>query len=141
MLVFSHDDRGFVDSHGAILTRHGRFLWVADRAASRIVVVDTARDRVVNEIGLVGAVSSDPAPDLLEVSPMGNRVFATLRGPNPLTANVPGVNNAVGSTPGVGIVRVEQAGRGGVLQAVAPISHLVGGVERADPHGLRVRLK
>jgi DNA-binding beta-propeller fold protein YncE len=139
-LVFSHDDRGFVDSHGATLTKHGRFLWVADRAANLIVVVDTATDNVVNEISLVGVVSDDPAPDLLGIAPSGNRVFAALRGPNPLTGNAPGVNNAVGSTPGVGVIRVERNGMAGALQAVAPISHVVGGVERADPHGLAVRL-
>jgi len=140
-LVFSHDDRGFVDSHGAVLTKHDRFLWVGDRAANRIVVVDTPTDAVVNEFGLVGAASADPAPDLMDISPSGNRVFIALRGPNPLTGNAPGVDNAVGSTPGVGVVRVEQNGRRGVLQAIAPITHVVEGVERADPHALRVRLK
>ncbi len=140
-LVFSHDDRGFVDSHGAVLAKHARFLWVADRAANRIVVVDTKSDTVVNEIDLSGTVSSDPAPDLMDIAPDGNRVFISLRGPNPLTANVAGVNNAVGRTPGVGVVRVEQNGQGGVLQAIAPITHMVNGVERADPHGLAVRRK
>jgi DNA-binding beta-propeller fold protein YncE len=138
-VVFSHDDRGFVDSHGAVLTKHARFLWVADRAANRIVVVDTATDAVVNEIALAGGVSSDPAPDLMDVSSMGNRVFVALRGPIPLTANVAGVNNAVGSTPGVGVVLVRRAGQDGSLVAVARISHVVGGVEIADPHALRVR--
>ena len=140
VLVFSHDSRGFVDSHGATLTRHGRFLWVADRAANRIVVVDTATDVVVNEFGLAGEVSNDPAPDLLGIAPSGNRVFASLRGPNPLTGNAPGVNNAVGSTPGVGVITVMRNGSAGALQAIAPISHRVDGVERADPHGLAVRL-
>ena len=140
-LVFSHDARGFVDSHGAVLTKQGGFLWVADRAANRIVVVDTASSAVVNEIDLAGAVSGDPAPDLMAISPSGNRVFIALRGPNPLTANVSGVNNAVGSTPGVGIMRVERNGQRGVLQAIAPITHIVSGVEGADPHGLAVRLK
>ncbi|HEU0294550.1 MAG TPA: hypothetical protein VFR47_17555, partial [Anaerolineales bacterium] len=65
----------------------------------------------------------------------------TLRGPNPLTGNVPGVNNAVSSTPGLGIVRVERNGERGVLQAIAPVTHIVSGVELADPHGLAVRLK
>jgi DNA-binding beta-propeller fold protein YncE len=139
-LVFSHDGRGFVDSHGATLTGNGRFLWVADRAANLIVVVDTATDQVVNELTLVGEVSGDPAPDLLAIAPAGNRVFASLRGPNPLTGNVPGVNNAVGSTPGVGVIRVQRNGMAGTFHAVAPISHVVGGVERADPHGLAVRL-
>jgi hypothetical protein len=137
--IFSHDARGFVDSHGATLTKHDRFLWVGDRAANRIIVVDTESDTVVNEISLVGAVSSDPAPDLMGISPSGNRVFVSLRGPNPLTANVPGVDNAVGATPGVGVLRVEAGGRSGVLQAIAPISHVIDGIERADPHGLAVR--
>jgi len=139
-LIFSHDARGFVDSHGATLTRHARYLWVADRAANRIIVVDTGSDTVVNEIALAGSVSPDPAPDLMGISPSGNRVYVSLRGPAPLTANVPGVNNAVGSTPGVGIIRVTSGGRSGRLQAVAPISHVVGGNETADPHGLAVRI-
>ena len=138
-LVFSHDARGFVDSHGATLTKRDRYLWVADRAANRIVVVDTRRDTVVNEIDLAGAVSPDPAPDLMGISPDGNRVYLSLRGPMPLTANVPGVNNAAGSTPGVGIVRVTRGGRSGRLRAVAPISHVVAGTETADPHALAVR--
>jgi hypothetical protein len=101
--------------------------------------VDTTTDTVVNEIALAGAVSSDPAPDLLAIAPSGNRMYMTLRGPNPLTANVAGVNNAVGSTPGVGIIRVEANGRHGVFQALAPISRVINGVETADPHGIAVR--
>jgi DNA-binding beta-propeller fold protein YncE len=141
VLVFSHDDRGFVDSHGAVMTRDNRFLWVADRAANRIMVVDTALDRLIDEIELIGSVSDDPAPDLMDISPNGNRVYVALRGPNPLTGNAPAVNNAVGSTPGVGVVRVEASGRRGVLQAVARIAHVVSGVELADPHALRIRRK
>ena len=138
-VVFSHDSRGFVDSHGTVLTKDQRFLWVADRAANRVVVVDTASASVVGEFGLAGAVSADPAPDLMGIAPAGNRVFAALRGPNPLTANVAGVGNAVGATPGLGIMRVTESGRTGVLQAIAPISHVVNSVERADPHGIAVR--
>jgi hypothetical protein len=96
---------------------------------------------VVNEIDLVGMLSADPAPDLMDISPSGNRVFISLRGPNPLTGNAPGVNNAVGSTPGLGILRVQRNGRTGVLQAIAPITHVVNGVELADPHGIAVRHK
>ncbi len=138
-VVFSHDSRGFVDSHGTVLTKDQRFLWVADRAANRVVVVDTASASVVGEFGLAGAVSADPAPDLMGIAPAGNRVFAALRGPNPLTANVAGVGNAVGATPGLGIMRVTESGRTGVLQAIAPISHVVNSIERADPHGIAVR--
>ncbi|HKZ68713.1 MAG TPA: hypothetical protein VJ020_01455, partial [Anaerolineales bacterium] len=140
-LIFSHDERGFVDSHGAALVKRDRYLWVADRAANRIVVVNTEADAVVNEIDLVSALSSDPAPDLMAIAPSGNRMFLALRGPNPLTGNAPGVNNAVGSTPGLGIIRITHGGTRGVVQAIAPISHLVDGVERADPHGIAVRIK
>ena len=138
-LVFSHDAHGFADSHGTVVTPNGRYLWVGDRAANTIVVVDIATDTVVNTIALAGAVSPDPAPDLIAITPGGERAYLTLRGPNPLTGNVPGVNNAVGSTPGVGVVRVEQSGARGVLHAIARITHIVGGVERADPHGIGVR--
>ncbi|HWC75895.1 MAG TPA: hypothetical protein VG778_00440 [Blastocatellia bacterium] len=140
-LVFSHNDRGFVDSHGMTLTKKEHHLWVADRAANRIVVVDTDTNDVVNEIDLTGPLTNDPAPDLLESSPDGKLVFMAFRGPNPLTANVPGVNNAVGSTPGLGIVRVKGRGDRGKLAAVVPISHVVDGIERADPHGIAVRVR
>jgi hypothetical protein len=138
-LVFSHDSRGFVDSHGSILVGGNRFLWVADRAANTIVVVDTRTDTVVNEFSLLGPVSRDPAPDLVDISPSGDHVFVTFRGPNPLTGNAPGVNNSVGATPGVGVVRILEGGRTGALEGLAPITHVVGGVETADPHGLVVR--
>jgi DNA-binding beta-propeller fold protein YncE len=129
-----------VDSHGATLTKHGRYIWVADRWANKVVVVDPRTDTVVNEINLVGAVSGDPTPDLIDISPSGNRVFAALRGPRPLSGNNMTFNNAVGSTPGVGVIQVTQGGRDGELIAVAPVSHVVGGLERADMHALRVRV-
>ncbi len=138
-LIFSHDDRERADSHGAVLTPDGAYLWVADRAANTIVVVETASNDVVNEIELAGPVSDDPTPDLLDISPDGGWVFASLRGPAPLTANVPEHHNAAGTTPGLGIVRVAEVGRAGELVAVVPITHLVDGAEVADPHGLRVR--
>ncbi|HEY9708888.1 MAG TPA: hypothetical protein V6D48_11850, partial [Oculatellaceae cyanobacterium] len=134
-LIFSHDSRGFVDSHGMALTKSKRYLWVVDRAANRIVIVDVQKDYVVNEINLVNGFSPDPAPDLINFSSSGNRAFIALRGLKPLTSNDPTVNNAVGSTPGVGVVRVEQDGRSGVLEAIAPISPYA----IADPHGITVR--
>ena len=138
-LVVSQDDRPDTDAHGVTLTKHGRYLWVADRAGNRIVVIETATDQVVNEFSLAGGLSSDPSPDLLELAPPGNRVFASLRGSLPLSGDP---HASTGSTPGVGVIRVEQDGRSGELQAIARISNLAaGGIERADPHGLRVRRK
>ena len=139
-LVFSQDGGdAFVDSHGAVLTHRGRFLWAADRAANKIVIVDTRSDTVVDEIGLAGSFSGDPAPDLLGISPSGTRVYASLRGPAPLTGNAPLVNNAVGATPGVAVIRVKDGGARGELQAIVRIAHVVDGSERADPHGLAIR--
>jgi hypothetical protein len=161
-LVYSRDAREFVDAHGVVATRpmmmvkrlkprgrqmrprvrrvqKGPYLWVADRAANRIVVVDTQRDRVVNEINLTGRLTADPAPDLIDVSLSGDRVFVTLRGPNPLTGNVLPLNNAVGSAPGLGVLRVTGHGRGGVPEVFLPITRVVAGIERADPHAIAVR--
>jgi hypothetical protein len=136
-LVFSQDDEGFVDAHGA--TKAGRhYIWVGDRAANRVTVVDAKTDREVGRIGL-GSATLDPAPDLMDIAPAGNRVYVSFRGPNPLTGNVPAVGNAVGNSPGLGILRVKRGGRTGTLQAVVPISHVVDGVERADPHAIAVR--
>ena len=139
-LVFTHDGAA-TDSHGAVRTKHERFLWVAERFGNNITVVETETNAVVNQFSLTGEVSDDPTPDLMDISPAGNRVFMALRGPNPLTGNNPAFNNAAGSAPGIGVIRVEQGGRRGVFFARVPISHIVGGVERADPHGLRVLVK
>jgi YVTN family beta-propeller protein len=127
------------DAHGATLTKHQRYLWVADRGRNFIWVIDTETDEVVNTIGLMGSVSSDPTPDLLVTSPNGSHVFMSLRGPNPLTAD-PHVST--GTTPGVGVVKVNKGGKNGKFEAVAQVSNIdVAGVERADVHAITIRLK
>jgi len=93
----------------------------------------------VNEIPLAGAASDDPTPDLLATSPNGSYVFMSLRGPNPLTAD-PHVST--GSTPGVGVIKVKESGRGGLFEAVAPVTNVdSSGLERADVHALTIRLE
>jgi hypothetical protein len=139
-LVYTHDGT-LSDSHGATTTKHDRYLWVGERFGNNITVVDTGSNSVVNQFSLVGSVSNDPAPDLMDTSPSGNRIFMALRGPIPLTGNNPAFNNAAGNSPGLGIIRVEQGGIRGTFFARVPISHIVDGVERADPHGLRVLRK
>jgi hypothetical protein len=148
--VFAHHT-GNHDSHGT--TRVGRFAWVADRFANTVEVVDTVTDSHAGGFTVVGALSADPAPDLLDASPGGDYVFASLRGPCPLTANAPGVNNAVGATPGVGVIAVHRGGTSGTLVGIAPIHNFdatgascaptgaPASSDRADPHGLRVRGK
>jgi hypothetical protein len=137
-VILDLDGQG--DAHGLVLTKHDRYLWMANRPPNQMYVIDTHTDQVVNVFDLAGGVSNDPAPDIAGLSPSGNRVFVSLRGPNPLTGNIPAENNAAGSTPGVGVIRVQANGRTGALQAVAPIHHFIDGVERADPHALAVRL-
>ena len=140
-IVFEFDPHhdGPLDSHGAALSKHDRFLWVADRAANSIVVVNTRADTVARTLNLVGELSPDPTPDLIDFAPAGHRAYVSLRGPNPLTGNNPAVNNAKGSTPGLGILAVTEGGLNGRLTRIIPISHIVEGVERADPHGIAVR--
>jgi len=79
-----------------------------------------------------------------------DRVFVALRGPNPLTGNHKDANNAVGSTPGVGVIKVEGGGKSGKLVSIAPISRMAeekdkdGNMvkkEKGDPHGIQVRKK
>jgi DNA-binding beta-propeller fold protein YncE len=139
-VIFDHGAMGSVDSHGMILTKHDSYLWVADRSANSAIVVDPVTDHVVNEVEMAGALSSDPTPDLLAISPAGNRVYASLRGPNPLTGNNPEHHNAEGTTPGLGVIQVTHGGLAGKLKAVYRISHLdSAGIERADPHAIAVR--
>lgn len=127
------------DAHGATLTKHQRYLWVADRGRNFIWVVETQTDEVVNEILLAGHISADPTPDLLATSPNGSHAFMSLRGPNPLTAD-PHVST--GSTPGIGVIKILEGGRSGIFEALAPVTNVdQAGVERADIHALTIRLK
>ncbi len=140
VVVFSDDaaehDR---DSHGAVATKHGRYLWVGDRAANVAEVFEVRTNARVNTVDLVGDEAGDPTPDLMDISPSGEHVFLALRGPNPLSGD-PHV--ATGTTPGLGVVKITEGGMGGFLIGVAPITNVdAGGVERADAHGIRVRVK
>ena len=135
--IFSRD--GTSDSHGMAFSK-GNYLWVTDRAANLIEVVDTASNKVTNQVDLTkGRDGFDPAPDLMFSSPLKNLAFATLRGPSPLTGNAPDVNNAVGNSPGLGVIKIHRGGSSGSLWYVIPISHIVDGKETADPHGIAVR--
>lgn len=135
-LITSRDEK-FADSHGMVGV--GRYLWSADRAGNNIEIIDTVPNLSVNTIELVGPVSDDPAPDLIDVSPDGAYVFMSTRGPNPLTGNAKDVNNAKGSTPGVGVIKVTGNGKGGEFVGIARISNMKDGKETADAHGIAVR--
>ena len=138
------------DSHGMVAVG-GKHLWSGDRYLNLIDVYDTGNGNIkVGTILLSGDLSKDPAPDLMDAAPDSSYVFTALRGPSPLTGNNKDVNNAVGSTPGVGAIKVEGNGRGGALVGIAAISKKVQEkdkegkdvtVEKADPHGIQVRKK
>ncbi|MEC4670068.1 MAG: hypothetical protein VST65_11110 [Nitrospirota bacterium] len=135
-LVSSRETQ-FADSHGMVAV--GRYLWSVDRAGNNIEVIDTVTNLSVNTINLAGTISPDPAPDLIDVSPDGAYVFVGLRGSSPLTGNNKQVNNAKGSTPGVGVVKVTNGGKGGEFVGIARISNMKDGKETADTHGTAVR--
>jgi hypothetical protein len=137
IVLSDHSDHA--DTHGAALTKHEKYLWVADRGRNWIYVIDTDTDEALGQINLAGGVSEDPTPDLLAFAPNGSHAFMSLRGPNPLTAD-PHVST--GSTPGVGVLKVLESGRRAVFEAVAPASNIdSGGVERADVHAMSIRVK
>jgi len=136
--IFSRD--GFVDSHGMMWGK-GKNLWVADRAANLIEVVDTTNNKVVNQIDLTkGRAGFDPTMDLIFSSPHKHFAFASLRGTSPLTANVPEVHNAEGNSPGLAVMKIHRDGISGSLLYIVPISHVVADKETADPHGIAVRI-
>ena len=127
------------DAHGLVATKHNRYVWVFDRGLGVAEVINTASDAHVNTIALAHPLSDHPTPDLADIAPSGHRIFVSLRGPNPLSGSP---HAATGSTPGLGVIKVRQGGKGGELQSVVEISNVdAAGVERADPHGIRVRLK
>jgi DNA-binding beta-propeller fold protein YncE len=129
---------GAHDSHGMVLVgERSRYLWVFDRHADTAEVFATADDKHAGTIALNGPLTGNAAPDLSDVAPAGDLVFVALRGPTPLSGDP---HNARGATPGLGIIRVTNDGRDGVLAGIVRFTNAgTDGVERADPHGLRVR--
>jgi hypothetical protein len=130
---------GMSDSHGVASTNQDRYLWVMDRHANVAEIIEVASGNWVNTVNLSGLISDDPAPDLVDHSPSGNRLFVALRGPVPLSGDP---HNARGTTPGLGIIQVTQGGRNGRLMAVVPMTNAnQQGGQAPDAHGLRVRLR
>ena len=104
-----------------------------------IEVFDAQTNQRLPPIQLVSALSDDPTPDLIDNAPTGDLMFVTLRGPNPLSGD-PHVST--GTTPGLAVMEVGDGGRTGSIRNIVRISNIdAGGVERADPHGIRVRVK
>lgn len=139
-VVLLSDDAGDRDSHGmTVASVDGRYLWVIDRVGNLMEIFDLTSNTRVGTLNLAGALSGDPSPDLSDISPTADVMYVSLRGPNPLSGDP---HSSTGTTPGLGIVEVSQGGRTGIFKRVVRISNLDGtGVERADAHGIRVRIK
>jgi len=137
------DDADHRDAHGVTPARgpNAKYLWVADRGLGIITAYDAVTFDITDVIEFNDG-HDDPdkiTPDLLDINPSGNRVFASLRGPSPLSGD-PHVS--VGQQPGLGVFSVKKNGARGDLKAVVPITNVdAGGVERADGHGVQVRMK
>jgi hypothetical protein len=124
---------GDADAHGMALTKHEKYLLQGDRRQNDVTVVDTRKEKVVGHFTLAGPLSADPAPDLADVSPDAKLAFFAFRGPTPLS----GGQDAVGTTPGLGIVKLGEGGKDGRLTAIAPSPRPTGA---PDPHGIGVRI-
>ena len=122
------------DSHG--MAEVDGHLWVMDRHADVAEVFGVATGEHLRTVALNGALTDNAAPDLVDRSPDGRLLLVALRGPTPLTGDP---HNATGSTPGLGIIRVEAGGAQGELVAIAPVSNRHEGTEYGDPHAVRVR--
>ena len=137
-LLYS-DDGAERDSHGMVVMKHERFVWVLDRVQNVAEIFDTKTGAHINRVNLNIDGPVGLAPDLADLSPAGNRIFVSLRGPNPLSGDP---HASTGSTPGLGVIEVQRKGVSGVLKSVVPINNIdASGIERADAHGIRVRLK
>ncbi|MFB9966830.1 hypothetical protein [Sinosporangium siamense] len=125
------------DAHGTAVTRGERYVWVADRASNVAEVFDARSGARVNTINLVSPYSADPTVDLLDISPDGKWIFASTRGPNPLSGDP---HASHGTDPGMLVIRVTDGGRSGEVRGLARITNIdAGGVQRADGHGIRLR--
>ncbi len=108
-LVVDGESTEGVDAHGFWFTPDGEELWVLNRETNDGVVIDPDTDEVVEEIDAYGPAQSEDvnerdAPDILWSSPDGEYMFATLRGPAPLSGDP---HAATGVTPGVSVLSTE----------------------------------
>lgn len=139
--VFYKDNSPNRDAHGMAKTEGRiRYLWQFDRLANVAEVFRLPSLRHVNTVDLTASgVASDPTPDIVVLSPIGNRFYMALRGPKPQT----GAHAAAGTTPGLGIVSITNRGADGSLTRVLHTSFVnpIDDSQESDPHGITMRQK
>jgi len=118
------DGSGGVDAHGVRLHPDGDALWQVNRGTDDGQIIDPDTYEVVDELDFVGE-----SPDIIDFSPDGDRLFVSLRGPEPQSGD-PHV--ASGSTPGFAVIDVDQRE---VVEIVQPRAD----DDASDVHGLAVR--
>ena len=130
---------GNVESHSLLAV--GQYLWVTDRFANTIDVLDVRSGEAVAKVDLASGplAGRDPAPDILDLAPDGKTAFLTLRGKAPVTSNIKGLDNAVGDVGGFAILKVIDGGRSAEISSFVALP-LGAGASTVDPHGLRVRV-
>lgn len=128
---------GSVESHSLIQV--GQYLWVADRFANTLDIVDQTGEARTMSLASGPLAGRDPAPDIMAVSPDGSTVFVALRGKTPVTSNVKGLDNAVGDVGGFAILAANDNGHDATVSSVVALP-LAAGASVVDPHGLRIRI-
>lgn len=135
--VIARDEGAPRDAHGVAKTKDEKFVYFFDRAGNTFEQYESESGEYVKTGSLVSNLSADPTPDLVGEAPDGKYFYVSLRGPNPLSGDP---HASTGSTPGLLTMEVLKNGDLKVA-GLAPITNVDStGVQRADGHGIRVRL-
>ncbi len=122
--VVKQGESGGNDAHGVWATPDGSEIWMVNRVSSNGIVLDAATLERKGELTDLGKT-----PDIIAMSPDGERAFISLRGPNPVTAH----HVAIGETPGFAVIDI--AGR--TLEEIVQPAE---GNAQSDFHGIGVRV-
>lgn len=135
------------DTHGiSVCENHqgGFFALTAMRVSNDVTIVDLQTHEVIQSRTMARGWSPDPKPDVTGM--MGNKMFAALRGPKPLSA-ITALENAE-RTPGVAVLTINQNCNSfqwdvndlASMKDETRTTNLADGTEvtAADPHGLVV---
>lgn len=122
--VVKEGQSGGNDAHGVWATPDGSEIWMVNRVSSSGISLDAATLEQKGDLAEVGKT-----PDIIAMSPDGERAFISLRGPNPVTA--PHV--AIGETPGFAVIGIADRKLQEVVQPAE-------GNAQSDFHGIGVRV-